>query len=245
MKILFLNLGYARGLGGGLSEHVLWGYRHVYCPPEIQRQSLHRLNQFIKEEDPDLCCFVEIDQGAFGTGTFNQLDFLKNASYTFSDIENKYAPNSVLRKLIFTSGKSNAFLSKKPYEFEKIYFSCGVKRLIYKIMASDDLTVFFAHFSLKRSVRARQLVEARDLMRQERGRVAILGDFNILSGLQEIVPLLDEGRFTLLNQEDPTFFFHTRKLVLDLCVCSCTANNASLKVMPQLYSDHAALILEI
>jgi hypothetical protein len=83
-------------------------------------------------------------------------------------------------------------------------------------------------------------------MRREEGEVIFLGDFNILSGLEEITPLLDHGRFVLLNQQDiPTFFFHKRKLVLDLCVCSRTiGKKAVLKVIPQPYSDHAALILQ-
>jgi endonuclease/exonuclease/phosphatase family metal-dependent hydrolase len=246
-KILFSNLGYARGISGRLSEHIRYAHRHFYCPPSIQRQSLDQLKQLIKEVGPDLCCFVEIDQGSFGPARFNQLKHLVSENHAFSDIENKYAPDSLLRSLTATSGKSNAFISRKKYDFEKIYFTCGFKRLVYKIKVTEDITLFFAHFSLKKSVRTRQLLEARDLMRREEGEVIFLGDFNILSGLQEIEPLLDEGRFTLLNQPDvPTFFFHKHELVLDLCVCSLPiGKNASLKVLPQSYSDHAALILEV
>jgi endonuclease/exonuclease/phosphatase family metal-dependent hydrolase len=172
---------------------------------------------------------------------------LVSENYAFFDIENKYAPGSFLRSLAVTSGKSNAFVSRKKYGFEKIYFSCGLKRLVYRIKVAGDITVFFAHFSLKKSVRARQLLEARDLMRREEEGVIFLGDFNILSGLQEIEPLLDGGRFILLNQSDvPTFCFHRHELVLDLCVCSLAlGKKASLKVLSQSYSDHAALILEV
>jgi endonuclease/exonuclease/phosphatase family metal-dependent hydrolase len=246
-KILFSNLGYARGISGRLSDHIRYAHRHFYCPPSIQRQSLEQLNQLIKEVGPDLCCFVEIDQGSFGLARFNQLKHLVSENHAFSDIENKYAPGSLLRSLAVTSGKSNAFISRKKYDFEKIYFTCGLKRLVYKIKVAEDITVFFAHFSLKKSVRAQQLLEARDLMQREEGGVIFLGDFNILSGLQEIEPLLDQGRFILLNHSDvPTFFFHKHELVLDLCVCSpAISKKASLRVLPQSYSDHAALILEV
>jgi endonuclease/exonuclease/phosphatase family metal-dependent hydrolase len=247
MKILFMNLGYARGISGRLSEHLRYAYRHIYCPPAIQRQSLDQLNQLIKQVEPDLCCFVEIDQGSFGWARFNQIKHLVSKNHAFSDIENKYAPDSFLRVLTITSGKSNAFISRKNYDFEKLYFSHGYKRLIYKIKISNDITVFFAHFSLKKAVRVRQLLEARDLMRREDGEVIFFGDFNILSGLQEIEPLLDQGRFVLLNQPDvPTFLFHNHKLVLDLCVCSqAISKEASLTILPQTYSDHAALVLEV
>jgi endonuclease/exonuclease/phosphatase family metal-dependent hydrolase len=246
-KILFINLGYARGIDGRLSEHARYAHRHFYCDPAIQRRSLHQLSQLIKQEDPDLCCFVEIDQGSFGTARFNQLEALVNEQYSFSDIENKYAPNSLLRLFSFTSGKSNAFISKRKYDFEKLYFTCGIKRLIYKIRIATNVTIFFAHFSLHKLTRRRQLLEALVLMRQEAGEVIFLGDFNILSGLREIDPMLDQGRFTLLNDRTvPTFLFHKHKLVLDLCVCSPTlGKQASLKVLPQPFSDHAALILQI
>jgi endonuclease/exonuclease/phosphatase family metal-dependent hydrolase len=246
-KILFINLGYARGISGRLSEHIRYAYRHFYCPPSIQRQSLEQLNQLIKEVKPDLACFVEIDQGSFGSARFNQLKHLVSEDHNFSDIENKYAPDSFLRSFAVTSGKSNAFVSKKKYDFEKIYFTSGIKRLVYRIKLAEDITLFFAHFSLKKSVRARQLLEARDLMRREEKEVIFLGDFNILSGLQEIDPLLDKGRFILLNRPDmPTFLFHKHELVLDLCVCSSAiSKKASLKILLQSYSDHAALLLEL
>jgi endonuclease/exonuclease/phosphatase family metal-dependent hydrolase len=246
-KILFINLGYARGIGGRLSEHIRYAYRHFYCSPAIQRQSLDQLNRLIKEEEPDLCCFVEIDQGSFGSARFNQLKHLVSENHAFSDIQNKYAPESLLRSFAVTSGKSNGFISKIKYDFERLYFTCGFKRLVYKIKLAKNTTVFFAHFSLKKSVRARQLLEARDLMRREEGEAIFLGDFNILSGLQEIEPLLDGGRFVLLNRSDvPTFLFHKRALVLDLCVCSrAISKEAFLKIVPQSYSDHAALVLEV
>jgi endonuclease/exonuclease/phosphatase family metal-dependent hydrolase len=246
-KILFINLGYARGISGRLAEHIRYVYRHFYCSPAIQKASLQQLNRLIVKEDPDLCCLVEIDQGSFGSARMNQLETLISENYSFSDIENKYGPASRLRSFAFTSGKSNAFLAKKNYPFEKILFGSGVKRLIYKIALRPGLTLFFAHFSLNKSVRARQVLEARELMRNVEGEVIFLGDFNILTGLHEITPLLDGGRFVLLNRaEDPTFLFHKRKLVLDLCLCSKgIGQNAALRVIPQSYSDHAALLLEL
>jgi hypothetical protein len=246
LKILFLNLGYARGIGGRLSEHIRFAHRHFYCPATVQTQVLQKFNALIATERPDLCCIVEIDKGAPGAMR-NQIDALISEECPFSDIENKYSRKSFLRSFPLTAGNSNGFIARAAYPFEKLFFSCGTKRLVYKIRLGENLTLFFAHFALKRSVRVRQLLEAREWMRQEKGEVIFLGDFNILEGLGEITPLLDGGRFRLLNRTDsPTFFFHTQKHILDLCICSqAISRQASLKILPQPYTDHAALILEV
>ena len=246
-KILLSNLGYATGISGSLTDHIRYAHRHFYCPPEAQKKSLRQLGALIAREAPDICCFVEIDQGSFTSVGLNQLQELIDDKYHFFDIENKYAPTSRLRSFFITKGKSNAFLARQPLLYEKIYFSCGLKRLIYKIVIHKDLTLYFAHFSLNKSVRAKQIMEIEVLINKTKGEVIFLGDFNILTGIKEITPLLDRNRLILLNRaDDHTFTFHKRKLVLDLCLCSQEiAKHTNLKVIPQPYSDHAALVIEI
>ena len=244
--ILMSNLGYARGINGALDSHVRHAHRHIYCSLPVQRDVLRQLSDIIATENPDLCCFVEIDKGSGGAKAFNQMDALINDAYPFFDIENKYRLKSIWRSVAFTRGKSNAFIAKRNYTFEKLYFSHGVKRLVYKIQVEQNLTVFFAHFSLQQRVRTQQLQEVAQLMNGTPGEVAFLGDFNILTGLSELKPLLAHGH-VLLNRDDVhTFHFHKRKLVLDLCICSASlAERATLKIIPQPYSDHAALLLTI
>lgn len=246
-RILLSNLGYARGIGGQLSHHVLRAHRHFYCSPAVQKQSLRQLSAIIAEEDPDICCFVEIDKGSFTSAGFNQINVLADEKYPYFDIENKYAPGSHLRSFFITKGKSNAFMAKQNFLHEKIYFSHGTKRLIYKISLDAQLTLFFAHLSLNKAVRSRQIIEIKKLMEEVAGEVIFLGDFNVLTGLTELLPLVDQSSFVLLNrEEDPTFTFHKRKLVLDLCICSKSlVKRAHLKVIPQPFSDHAALVLDV
>lgn len=246
-KILFSNLGYARGIGGTLAEHVVYAHRHLYCTPDVQKATLRQLSALIEQEDPDICCFVEIDEGSFTSARFNQLAALLNDHYRFFDVENKYAPNSRLRSFFLTRGKSNAFISKTEIPFEKVYFSMGTKRLIYRVVLRDDVNLYFTHFSLTHSVRLRQIAEIKKLVHSTPGEVILLGDFNVLTGLSELAPLLVDENLILLNREDsPTFRFHRRHLVLDLCLCSPKiAKKAELKVLPQPYSDHAALILDV
>lgn len=246
-KILFSNLGYARGINGALKHHLLYAHRNFYCTPETQHKVLRQLSALLTQENPELCCFVEIDQGSFASGGLNQLATLINHRYAHAHIANKYSPNSRLSAFFLTKGNSNAFLAKQNFPHQLLYFSQGFKRLIYKIQLEPRLTLFFAHFSLNKNVRAQQLREMRNLMRAESGEVIVLGDFNILTGFSELAIMLQDTSYVVLNRpNEPTFTFHRRQLVLDLCICSpSVARRATLKIIPQPYSDHAALLLEI
>jgi len=245
--ILMSNLGYLRGIDGRLIQHLLYAHRHFYCSVDIQKRSLQQLIALMEEEDPDLCCFVEIDKGSSTSANFNQIEMLISDKYPFFDIENKYAHDSKLRQLPRSKGKSNAFVAKHNYVFEKMSFEYGTKRLIYRIELRAGLTLFFAHFSLKRQVRAQQLLQLRRMLAETQGEHILLGDFNILTGLGELQPLLRDSEHVLLNKEDvPTFTFHRFVRLLDLCICSKTlASRIELKVIPQPYSDHAALLLKL
>lgn len=247
MKILMSNLGYMRGINGGLAHHFYYAHRHFYCSIPVQKKSLRQLISIIENEDPDICCFVEIDKGSSDSANFNQLSELVNEKYSFFDGENKYGQSSRLRSLPFSKGKSNAFIAKQNFEYEKIYFTHGTKRLIYKIILDKNTTLFFTHFSLKKNVRMHQLLQVRQLLHETSGDVILLGDFNIISGFAELTPLLHENNLRLLNEEHtPTFTFHKIKKAIDLCICSENiAHNLELKIIPQPYSDHAALLLEI
>lgn len=247
ITILLSNLGYLRGIDGCLGQHLRYAHRHFYCPRDVQEAYLRQAAEIIKREDPDICCFVEIDKGTARAHGFNQLEALVSEHYPFFDIENKYGPLSRLRTLALTSGKSNGFLSKRTLPYEKIFFTHGTKRLIYKLCIAPDITLFFAHFSLKKATRVQQLMQVRQMIAETPGEIIFLGDFNIHGGFSELTPLLHENNLVLLNDQNvPTFRFHKLRLPLDLCICSTKiAQQAQLKVIPQPYSDHEALLLTI
>jgi endonuclease/exonuclease/phosphatase family metal-dependent hydrolase len=99
---------------------------------------------------------------------------------------------------------------------------------------------------LNRKVRAQQLQEVRELIDGTPGEAIFLGDFNILGGFKELEPLLHNDLVLLSSNEQPTFTFHLFRKVLDICICTRNiAPHCHLRVIPQPYSDHAALVLEI
>ena len=247
MIIFMGNLGYLRGINGCLGQHVRYAYRHIYCSPAAQSASLSQLVALIEKENPDICCFVEIEKSLSEATLYPRLEKILMQHYPYFDIENKYGETSYLRHLPLSRSKSNGFLSKTPVAHEKIYFRSGTKRLIYKLQINPNLTLFFAHFSLKQKTRILQIEQFREIIHSTPGEIILLGDFNIHSGFKELAPLLDAGRLILMSQENqPTFRFHRTRLPLDICLCSHhIAAHAELRIIPQPYSDHDGLLLNI
>lgn len=245
-KILFSNLGYARGINGSLLHHLAYFSRYFYTRHIVQKRALGQLKNILDAEDPDLCCFVEIDQGSLHVGRFDQIGTLKDKLYRFHDITDKYGPQNSLRHMPFHKGKSNAFLSKNNMQFEKHYLTYGSKKLFYKINLPGDIVLFFAHFSLNRRIRSKQFNELKNHLGSH-SRNIVLGDFNIMHGFSELEPLLAGTDLKIINHDKEfTFRFLHRKHVLDLCLCSKEiAEKISLNIIPQPFSDHAALLVKI
>jgi endonuclease/exonuclease/phosphatase family metal-dependent hydrolase len=244
MKVFFSNIGYAKAMDGGLKSHLLHAYRHVYCPPKVQHQALDQLKTLIDRETPDVCCLLEIDSGSFYSSYINQISRLMDGNYPFHDISDKYG--NILGKLPLHKGKSNAFMAKKKLPFERRYFASGSKRLVYRVQL-ENIALYFAHFSLRANTRQKQFTEIRKWMVAETGEVILLGDFNVLNGLQELDGLLQDTNYVLLNDKtETTFTFHKRRLLLDICICTPKiAKSAKLQIIPQPFSDHSALLLDI
>jgi endonuclease/exonuclease/phosphatase family metal-dependent hydrolase len=245
IKILFSNLGYATGIDGSLHHHVTKVFRHAFQNQAKQRFVLAQFQQIIQREAPDICCMVEMDQGSFHSNRFNQIEALTDELYPIYDIADKYGPASRVAKIAFHVGKSNGFIARRLYFFEKLYFTHGTKRLIYKIILGPRLTLFFTHFSLNEKVRALQFSEIRRLIERVEGDIILLGDFNIMGGVRELAPLLEGDFLRLLNiPTEPTFRFHRRHHMLDLCLCSPSLVRVlQLRVIPQSFSDHCALVI--
>lgn len=247
-RVFFSNIGYAKGIDGSLWQHMCRAGRHVYCSVPLQQQVLGQLKTVINTQSPDICCLVEIDRGSFHSAYYNQMDFLLgDKQYPFHDVSDKYGPSNWLSLMPLHRGKSNAFLAKNELPFERLYFASGSKRLIYRIELENGIHLFFAHFSLNRDIRKLQMKELHDIVKKSSGEIMIMADFNIMDGFKELEPLMNGTDLKVMNDADThTFSFHRYRWTLDLCLCSeSLAKRTKLHVIPQPFSDHAALMAEI
>lgn len=246
-KIFFSNLGYARGIDGSLQSHITKAGRNFYCPVPAQKQVLFQAKELITAEDPDVCCFVEIAGHPTKKAILDQIEELTCENYPYYDVSCKYGGSGWAAKLPLHKGKNNAFMAKTDIPHKTFLLRHGTKKLVYALEITDDITLFFAHFSLRYQTRQNQLSEMAERISTLEKNTILMADFNILRGLGELDPFLKQTGLKILNGEDePTFSFHRRKLVLDLCLCSNElADSLELRIVPQPFSDHAALVAEI
>tara|TARA_B100001750_G_C15519506_1_gene610224 strand:+ start:1328 stop:2074 length:747 start_codon:yes stop_codon:yes gene_type:complete len=245
-RILFSNLGYARGIDGSLQQITRRFHRLIYCRQSTQETVLRYLKHIIVREDPDLCCFVEIHSGGRFIGKLNQLQSLLGDEYPAFDIANKYGDDNFIRHMPLHRGRSNAFMAKKDVSFDRVYFPHGTKRLIYNVDIGRNTRVLFTHFSLNFHTRKKQFSYIANYLKSCNGHFILLADFNIFQGFTELDDFIKTTGLVILNKEDDhTFQFYKRKLALDLCICSPEiVDNATLKIIDQPFSDHDALLLE-
>lgn len=247
MKILFSNIGYAKGIDGTLWQHVCRATRHLYCPAPVQMTVLGQINAIIQTQKPDYACFVELDQGSLHSAYLNQIQHIITDDYPFYDIANKYGADNWRTYMPMLGGRSNGFIARQTPAYKRLYFENGTKRLIYQITLPNSITLLFTHFSLSKNIRAKQFAEVRKLMAACHGPVILMADFNILHGFDELAPLLSDTDLVVLNDEQKhTFRFHTQFKTLDLCLCSKSiAHLMTLDIIDQPYSDHDALMLSM
>lgn len=247
MRILFSNLGYAKGIDGTLWQHITRAGRHLYCPIPVQMDVLDKVRSMLIQQRPDIACFVEVDQGSLHTGYLDHLSHIRGQEYLFFDAANKYGDDNWRRFNPLSANRANAFIARTTPEFERLYFVNGTKRLVYKIHLDGGIVLLFAHFSLMRNVREKQFREIHDIISSHKGSVILMGDFNIMHGFEELSPLLQNTDLAIVNDETkPTFRFYNRNLILDLCLCSKDLHDhVKLDIIPQPYSDHEALLLDV
>lgn len=245
MKILFSNLGYAKGISGSFTHHVMYGYRHFYHPAHKQQAVLEQFRSLLINTAPDICCMVELDSGSRSSGYLNQLSGLMCKDYCHGDIAGKYGEDRWINHLPFHRGKSNGFIARQDFTFERHYFPYGSKRLMHQLRLADDIILIFTHFSLRHTTRTKQLTYISEHIKKLDSQVILLADFNILRGMNELMPLMQEAKLVMPPEQTmPTFRFLRRLSMLDVCLCSAQlAEKVKVDVIPQPFSDHAALLV--
>ena len=84
LRIVYANLGYSREIDGSLGHHLSRLHHHVFTPRAAQMRSLTFVRDTMRRLQPDLSCFVEIDQGSITNGYFDQFPVLCEDHHAFA-----------------------------------------------------------------------------------------------------------------------------------------------------------------
>jgi len=240
-KILSYNLGYCAGFTGSVPKYVLYSLRHIRCSPKVKAKVLSDVRRMLREEEPDLCCFMEIEPQSLA-----HLSESLSSVYAQSHIINKYGEESVFQTMPTFSKRSNGIMSKMELPFQTHFLKNGMKKLLYEIPVQQDLHVFAGHFALQKNTRQEQFTELKKLV-AKRERVILCGDFNIFKGFGELDELIRHGDLQIINTEDDhTYPSHKPKKPLDLFICSKNVDVKSFRVLTESKaSDHLPVMLEV
>ncbi|MDD5192992.1 MAG: hypothetical protein PHF67_00225 [Candidatus Nanoarchaeia archaeon] len=233
-KILLINLGYFSGLNGSLFDYIFKSYRYIFPSRTAIKKIIENLKRIIYLEEPDIICIVEIRK--------NQIKALIDREYNFYDIETKYLPKSMARKIPILKNQSNAFISKKRMNFKKFFIKYGSKKLVYNIELPKKINLIFFHFALGEKTREKQFKDIRE-MANNREKSIICGDFNTFKGISEINPLIKNSCLEL-RQKNPTFPAFRPKKAFDIFITSKNLKTKS-RVINSEVSDHLPVMLEI
>ena len=120
-----------------------------------------------------------------------------------------------------------------------------MKKLVYEIELTKDISVLLSHFALRKRARHRQLRELQHLI-QRRKHVILCGDFNIFDGLHELEDFIEECGLTIVNTlKDVTFPAAHPLKALDLFLCSSGMKIEDLRVLHPKASDHLPVLLKV
>lgn len=238
LKILLYNVGYCTELDGSLKDYFFRSYRYLYTPRRVQSRAVHSLIRLVETHNPDVCCFVEIHRNLGRLPSFQAF-----AEY---DVENKYGIRSWLRRMPFFRKNCNGFFAQNELAFRKHWFKNGAKKLIYEIDLKNDTTLFFAHMSLRASVRKKQYQELKKWV-QRKKRVILCGDFNTFRNEDDLEAFAADCGLNIVTPPNAATFPRKQpNHTIDLFLCSPSIQIKEVQVLEHAQaSDHLPVLVEM
>ena len=238
---MIYNIAYGTGAPGTMLENIGTGYRYL----RASAHHLERLIEFIRSENPDIVGLLEVDTGSYRTAALNQVESIAAGLNHYHQSSVKYAGGSFGRKAPIFRNQANAVLTREPVDQNVFhFFDMGFKRLVIEVEYTG-VTLFLVHLSLRKRVRKKQLQMLAELI-GNRPRVVVGGDFNALSGEDE---LRDFRKVLSLKSANiaslPTFPSWKPRKELDFILHSEDIALKSFAVTDVRFSDHLPLVANI
>lgn len=240
MRLLLYNIRYAIGMGDSTAA-LLPGAKYLFSGPE----TLNRITDFIKTQDPDIVGLIEVDTGSVRSGGVNQAEMIAKTMGHYSSYECKYGEDSVNQLLPILRKQANAFLAAPRIHGERFhYFDTGIKRLIIELEL-DNVAIFLVHLSLKYRHRQVQLRHLYELVNRSEKPVIVAGDFNTFWGENEIFLFMKAAGLRNANIDgSPSYPSRTPRMELDFILYSEGISTRDFSIPNVTFSDHLPLLCD-
>ena len=238
---MIYNIAYGTGGPSTALGNIGTGYRYL----RSTERNLERLIEFIQSENPDILGLLEVDVGSYRTGTLNQAEEIASGLSHYHLSAVKYPAGSMGSKMPVFKHQGNALLTRESTTKNLFHFlDSGFKRLVIEA-EYEGLSIFLVHLSLRRNIRRRQLAALAELV-AGKPRLVVAGDFNALSGADELREFRgDLGLATANPLGTPTYPSWKPSKELDFILHSRDVAVDALSIPKVGYSDHLPMILEI
>jgi endonuclease/exonuclease/phosphatase family metal-dependent hydrolase len=159
MKIIFWNIGYARGIDGSFSSYVRNVKRFFSQDRLSQKKVLQEVARLISSEKPDVFAYAEIMTGSKRNGGFNQHTFLLSLidrEHHATAAVTKYG-NTIFSSLPFHKGNCNGVISFSPASIKNHLLQHSRKKLVQETIL-EHVTIFSVHLPLISRDRKKQFL---------------------------------------------------------------------------------------
>jgi len=208
-------------------------------------KNLGRIQEFLRELEPDLVGLIEVDHGSYRSRGRNQSELLAEALGHYHSHGVKYGRNSFWLRVPVLKNQGNAFLARDRIRNETFhYFDTGMKRLVIELEL-EHLVVYLVHLSLGSRSRHEQLNALYRLVRRTERPCLVAGDFNMLWGEREIEQFLAATGLRNANRQRlPTFPSNNPTRHLDFVLYSKEITIRKVQAPQVLFSDHLPLVID-
>ena len=240
MRLLLYNIRYAIGMGDSTAA-LLPGTKYLFSGSE----TLNRITDFIKTQDPDIVGLIEVDTGSVRSGRVNQAETIAKTIGHYSSYQCKYGEDSVNHLLPILRKQANAFLAAPRIHGERFhYFDTGIKRLIIELEL-NNVAIFLVHLSVKYRHRHVQLRHLYELVNRSKKPVIVAGDFNTFWGENEIFLFMKAAGLRNANSDGiPSYPSRTPRMELDFILYSEGISVRDFSVPNVTFSDHLPLLCD-
>lgn len=221
-------------------DYLTKSWRHV-APSRTVPPGLRLAAQAVRGHD--FVAIQEADAGSLRSARVNQIEYLaEHAGYP-------YHGHVITRNLAPVARHSLGYLSRWPARVVADHALPGLipgRRALHVELDSPlgPVAIFVVHLALSRLTQRQQIEHIASLTRDDKPSI-LMGDFNCDAAVLSKHPALRRAGFVVAHQSLPTFPSWAPSRAIDHIVASSHLAIDNLRTLPQLHSDHLALVAQV
>jgi endonuclease/exonuclease/phosphatase family metal-dependent hydrolase len=226
-------------------------FHQVFLNKDSIQENLDTIVETVHREKPHVVALQEADGPSFWSGRFNHVQYIADQTHLENYFHDYHVDGFGLHYgTALLSG--NKIYSSIPHTFEsRSFISLSKGFVLSSVMLSEDskfkIDIVSMHLDfLLDSVRQKQLDQIVDLIKERNNPVIIMGDLNADSESDAFNFLISTLKLKPydLERDDLSTFPKLNKRI-DWILISNQMEFVSYKVLPDILSDHRAVVAEI